>query len=261
MAEQIQTSLISCHRFSNLSGIDGLVHGVFTRHGGVSQPPYATLNVAWNNGDRPEAVQENLRRVKQSVGMGMLVSTCQVHGDIIRLVDSEAISRAKVRDPVLIMQSGDALVTSLRGVGLLIKTADCQAVFLVDPMKGVIANIHCGWRGSVADLPAKVVSFLKGRFGCNPKDLYAAISPSLGPCCAEFRNFQKELPRSFLPFQSRPLHFDFWRITRSQLTNAGVPPVNIETAERCTVCETDRFFSYRREGNTGRNAAVIGWAE
>lgn len=261
MAELIQSPLISCHRFENLSRIDGLVHGIFTRHGGVSRPPCATLNVAWNNGDRPEAVKENLQRVKQSMGTGILVSTCQIHGDVIRLVDNEAVSRAKARDPVLIMQPGDALVTRLRGVGLLIKTADCQAVFLVDPIKGVIANIHCGWRGSVADLPTKVVGFLKDHFGCNPKDLYATISPSLGPCCAEFKNFQKELPSSFLPFQSMPLHFDFWRITRLQLTRAGIPHENIEAAERCTVCETDMFFSYRGEGNTGRNAAVIGWVD
>jgi polyphenol oxidase len=247
------------HVFQNLSRVPGLVHGVFTRHGGVSEPPYATLNVAWNNGDAPEAVQENLLRVKNATGVDRLVASYQTHGDTVHVVDDEGLARAEVRHPLLLMPPGDALVTDQRGVGLLIKIADCQAVFLVDPVRRVIANVHCGWRGSTQEVPLKVVVLLRDRFGCRPEDILAGISPSLGPCCAEFRNYRVELPESLWPFQVRPSYFDFWAITRWQLIRAGLRAEQIEVANRCTVCETSTFFSYRGEQTTGRNAAVLAW--
>lgn len=247
------------HSFRNLSEVPGLVHGVFTRRGGVSQPPYATLNVAWNNGDVPDSVRRNLLRVQTAMGLEQLVASYQTHGDTIHIVDHDSLNRAAVRDPVLCTPPGDALVTTLRGVGLLIKVADCQAIFLVDPVREVIANVHCGWRGSVGEVPKKVVALLRDRFGSRPEDILAAISPSLGPCCAEFRNYPRELPPSFWTFQSKTHHFDFWAITRWQLTQSGLRPEHIEAANLCTVCNSCDFFSYRGETHTGRNAAVLAW--
>lgn len=246
--------------FDLLSKVPGLAHGVFTRHGGVSRPPYATLNTAWNNGDSPDAVRENLMRINDALAFSRLVTSPQVHGDTIRSIDEEALLRAEKRFPILVTQPGDALVTCLRGVGLVIKIADCQAIFLVDPTRRVVANVHSGWRGSGLNLAGKTVQFLKDRFGCHPGDILATVSPSLGPCCAEFRNYRNELPEEFFPYQVKPLHFDFWAIARRQLTEAGIEPEHIEIAGRCTVCETEDFFSYRGEKpSTGRMAAVIGW--
>jgi YfiH family protein len=247
------------HTFENLTKVPDLVHGVFTRHGGVSRQPYATLNTAWNDGDAPEAVRENLLRVKSAVGVERLVASKQTHGDAIHVVNEESLALATARHPVLFTPPGDALVTSLRGVGLLIKIADCQAIFLVDPVQRVIANVHCGWRGSVQNIPGKVVALLGDRFGTKPEDLLAGISPSLGPCCAEFKNYPRELPALFWPFQTKPQYFDFWAISRRQLMEAGLRPERIEIANRCTVCESGDFFSYRGEKTTGRNAAVLAW--
>jgi polyphenol oxidase len=247
------------HSFQNLSKVPHLVHGVFTRHGGVSREPYATLNAAWNNGDAAEAVRENLLRVQGLMGLDQMVASYQTHGNTIHIVDEDCLSRAAVRHPVLFAPPGDALVTTLRGVGLLIKIADCQAIFLVDPAREVIANVHCGWRGSVRDIPMKVIALLRARFGSRPEDILAGISPSLGPCCAEFRNYTKELPATFWAFQTKSLYFDFWAITRWQLIKSGLQPENIEVANLCTVCESGDFFSYRAERNTGRNAAVLAW--
>ncbi len=249
------------HSFHHLSKIPHLVHGVFTRHGGAGKHPYATLNVAWNNGDSPEAVQENLLRVKGALGIDRMVASYQTHGDTIHVVDEECLAGAMLRHSIFIAPPGDALVTTLRGVGLLIKIADCQAIFLVDPVRGVIANVHCGWRGNVANIPAKVVALLCDRFGSDPTNILAGISPSLGPCCAEFRNYPEELPDSFRPFQTRSSYFDFWSITRWQLIRSGLRSEHIEVANRCTVCESSDFFSYRREKTTGRNAAVLAWQE
>lgn len=237
------------------------MHGVFTRHGGVSLPPYHTLNTALNNGDSQEAVRENLLRIKRALGIPKLAWSRQVHGDDIQVIEDENLSQGENGTDLAMPSPCDALATTVRGVGLMIRIADCQALFLVDPVERVIANVHCGWRGSVIEFPAKAVRFLEKRFGCRPANLLATVSPSLGPCCAEFINYKRELPPSFRQYQVRPEHFDFWEITRHQLTTAGVLSENIEIAGRCTVCETENFFSYRGERTTGRMAAVIGWME
>lgn len=249
---------LGTHTFQILSHVPGLVHGVFMRHGGVSAAPYSTLNVSWSIGDSQEAVKENLLRVREYLGIGRLVASKQVHGDTIHVVVEDSLNH-EGNGMLLLTPPGDALVTRLQGVGLLIKIADCQAVFLVDPVQKVIANVHSGWRGSVRNVVGKTVRMLADRFGSNPEDLLATVSPSLGPCCGEFRNYRDELPESFWPFQVRPKYFDFWTITCMQLIEAGLRYENIETANRCTVCEVHDFFSYRGEGTTGRMAAVIAW--
>jgi copper oxidase (laccase) domain-containing protein len=94
-------------------------------------------------------------------------------------------------------------------------------------------------------------------FATKAADLVAAISPSLGPCCAEFVNYLTELPLAFHDYQVRPNYFDFWAISHDQLCSAGVKSENIHTANICTCCNHD-YFSYRRERETGRFASVMG---
>ena len=257
--------------FKILSGVPGLVHGVFTRHGGVSKPPYESLNVSWSNGDDPASVAENLTRIRNTLGLRKLASSRQVHGDTIHFIDGESAtavqpgndvsSRMQNCPPLLVAPSGDALATGTPGIGLVIKVADCQSVMLLDPETRIIANIHNGWRGSVQNIAAKTVEYLRSRLACDPSRMLAAVSPSLGPCCAEFVNYTDELPPEMWSMQVRPNYFDFWAITRKQLTSAGVRDENIEFSARCTVCQKADFFSYRGERVTGRMAAVIGWRE
>ncbi len=248
------------HVFANLRDVPGLFHGVYTRHGGVSLPPFQSLNVSWNIGDEEDHVRSNLQRILNETGMSLLVAGPQVHGDTVHVVDEALLASGSTHHPTLLVTPpGDALVTGLTGVGLLIKIADCQSIFLVDPVRRVIANVHSGWRGSVAQIAKKTVEIMSRQFGSKPEGILAAVGPSLGPCCAEFVNHRRELPSSFLEFQVRPNHFDFWAITRMQLGKAGLNQENIEVAGRCTVCEKENFFSYRGQGKTGRLAAVIGW--
>jgi hypothetical protein len=247
------------HQFHLLQQVPGLTHGVFTRHGGVSHPPYASLNVAWNNGDDPSAVRENLSRVRDFLGTRRLASSLQVHGESIHVLDGRKILNADPPDFLVRAPEGDGLATDARGLGLMIKIADCQALFLVDPERRAIANVHCGWRGSVRNIAGKAVALMRDRFGTRPQELLAAVSPSLGPCCAEFRSYRDELPPAFWDYQARPSYFDFWEITRRQLVGAGLEEDRIEIAGRCTVCHPEDYFSYRGEKITGRMAAVIGW--
>ncbi len=250
---------LPCLTFKNLSPVSGLVHGVFTRHGGVSLPPYESLNVSWNNGDRPEAVLENLKRIRAASGFERLVSSRQLHGDCLNFIDKESAEKLEERPHGLIAPPGDAIATNIAGLGLLIKIADCQSILLVDPKSRIIANIHCGWRGSVQNIAGKSIRQLADRFGLNPAETLAAVSPSLGPCCAEFLNYRREIPEELWTFKVRPEYFDFWAITREQIRAAGVPEGNIEFAGKCTVCGKADLFSYRAEGRTGRLASIIGW--
>ena len=94
-------------------------------------------------------------------------------------------------------------------------------------------------------------------YGCRPAELYAAISPSLGPCCAEFRNFRREFPPELWRYEVRPHYFDLWQLSRDQLQAAGLKPENIEVAGLCTRCRGAEFFSYRRDKITGRQGTVI----
>ena len=142
-------------------------------------------------------------------------------------------------------------------MGMMIQQADCQAVMLYDPVKQAAGIAHVGWRGSVANIIAETVFAMSQTFSTESVDIIAAISPSLGPCCAEFVNYRSELPAALHGYQVRPNYFNFWAISRDQLCAAGVRPENIHIAEICTCCNHD-FFSYRRDRDTGRFASVIG---
>jgi YfiH family protein len=151
----------------------------------------------------------------------------------------------------------DAMITDLAGLALLVKQADCQAVILYDPLRNVISNVHCGWRGNVNGLLSAVIVVMRQEFGCDPSLLRAAIGPSLGPCCAEFITHQEIFPESFRSFMIQDNYFDLRAISRSQLVQSGLKDEHIESADCCTRCRTDLFYSYRGEGHTGRFATVV----
>lgn len=242
---------LKCYRSPLLAAFPEVVHGFFTRQGGVSSHPYHSLNLSFAVGDRPEQVAHNRRLARQALGLDSLASGTQVHGR------REAIVANPHQDPATEIPEVDILISSQPGVGLLIKQADCQAVMFYDPVRRVVANVHCGWRGQVQNILGEAVNLLKERFASRPADLYAAVGPSLGPCCAEFRNFRREFPAPLWGYQVRPAYFDLWRLSREQLLAAGLKPEQIEITGLCSRCRGDEFFSYRREGITGRQGAII----
>lgn len=241
------------YQFPQLGALPGLVHGVFTRQGGKSKGPYQGLNVSYSVGDDPQDVRENRRLVAQTFGLEGLFSLKQVHGR--ETVEITPEDESSFFEPET--RFGDILMTRVPSRGLMIKQADCQAVILYDPRKRAVALAHCGWRGNVADVPGAAVKEMTAAFGCDPSDLFAAIGPSLGPCCAEFIHYRREFPQPFWSYQVRPYYFDLWRLSRDQLLAAGVGEKRIQIAGICTSCRTDAFFSYRKEKVTGRFATVV----
>ncbi len=229
-------------------------YGFFDRRGGIGTAPFNSMNVSYGVGDSGKTVSANRRRIQEVSSCSYLLSAKQVHGDRIYCQAAPVNSNREI-DGV------DALITDRQGVGLMIQQADCQAVLCFDPVKNVAAAVHCGWRGNVTNILGKVVSQMISGYDVNPGELLAVISPSLGPCCAEFVNYKEELPVEFRSFMVQEEYFDFWRISEYQLLNAGVQETNITVAGICTCCSKD-YFSYRRstrlsDGVTGRNCSVI----
>lgn len=228
-------------------------HGMFNCRNGVSHNPYSTLNASYSVGDNHVHVTENRRKIKDVLGIRFLVSSKQIHGD--RILPVRQVSED------IELEGFDALVTDAPDTGLLIQQADCQAILLHDPFNEAIGAIHCGWKGSVLNIISSTILCMQKEYRTNPASLLAVISPSLGPCCAEFVHYRTELPEEFHQFQPIPNYFDFWKISLKQLLEAGLTEGNIDCISICTACNKD-FFSYRRSRkkenhSTGRNCSVI----
>lgn len=239
--------------FNMLGDDPGLAHGIFTRRGGVSPPPFDSLNVGRSTGDDPTHVRENRRRLAVHLGFDRSLYLHQVHG-----TDVVVVKDFPQKDAPGTVHTADGAVTNVPGLLLVIQVADCQAVLLYDPRRRVVGALHSGWRGSVDNIIERGVAAMIRDFGCRAGDIRAGIGPSLGPCCAEFINYKEELPRGFLDYRQGAHHFDFWKISRDQLTGAGLSPAHIEISGHCTRCSPHLFFSYRHRKKTGRLAAAIG---
>ena len=235
--------------FELLQGISHLKHGVFLRQGGMSQAPYASLNLGLNTKDLPEYVTHNRKQIQELFNFKKIAIGNLVHG-----VHTEWIQRMEQK-----IGDCDVLLTDLSEVGLLTTHADCQAAIFYDPLQKAIANAHAGWRGNVGNVYRETVQAMHNTFGSHPADLLVCISPSLGPKCAEFKEYKKEFPSNFWKYQVTPFHFDLWSIAKDQLEEAGVLPSHIEIACICTHCNLQDFYSYRQDPITGRNGTIIGF--
>jgi polyphenol oxidase len=251
-----ETNGIKVFNFERFLNFSNIRHGIFTRCGGSSQGPYQSLNVGKGLGDKSGSVNKNRVRISGSMGGENIVYINQNHGTEILVFNRSGPGGGQIKGSDLLV--GDAMVTDIPEMFIAIQVADCQAVLMFDPVKKVVANVHAGWRGSIKNIIGRTVGVMKETFGCNPGDITAGIGPSLGPCCAEFRNYRKEIPEPFWKYKNRQNHFDFWSMSTDQLVSAGVLLQHISRSGLCTKCRADLFYSYRGEGITGRFAAVIG---
>ena len=245
---------LSFYQFPLFQSIPGLIHGIFTRHGGKSQGAYVSLNLSFSVGDDQQKVVDNRELVLKTLGILDLQSLKQVHGQEAVEIQGQP---SKQSNPAPESTSGDILMTQVPKQGLMVKQADCQSILLYDPVHKAIANIHCGWRGNVNNVIGEAVRKMRVVYRTHPSNLLAGIGPSLGPCCAQFINYRKEIPAKYWTYQARPYYFDLWRLSRDQLITAGVLKDHIEIAGICTSCRTKDFFSFRKEKKTGRFATVI----
>ena len=257
---------VSFFQFPKLTGLADVRHGIFTRNAGESLGVYRSLNVSFGVGDDNRNVKQNRKNISRCIGGDDLVFIDQVHGTRVLTFKNESeVGMAVAADDFSENSHGfsdklvgDAMVTNIRGKFLAMQVADCQSVLMYEPVRQVIANVHAGWRGSIKNIVGRTLKTMERKFGCCSRDLVAGISPSLGPCCAQFVNYQKEIPAMYWKYKDDRDHFDFWSLSRDQLCDAGVLIENIDVSQVCTKCDTSNFFSYRGENTTGRFASVIG---
>ncbi len=247
---------VDLFHFENLAALDGVVHGISGRAGGVSDGRFATLNVSYTVGDEQAHVDENLRRIAGALGTARerLFAAYQVHGSRAVVVDQDTPSRPEC----------DVLVTRSNERALMLRFADCTPVLLADPARQAVGAAHAGWRGTAAHAARSAVTAMQEAFGSRPGDLVVGIGPSIGPCCYEVGRDVADafVDRPWALAAAAPgrYHLDLWEANRRALVSAGVPEEQIEVAGICTRCQADRFFSHRANGGepAGRFAGVIG---
>jgi len=246
-----------------------VIHAFSTRQGGLSKHPYATLNLGLSVGDDPEAVRENRRRFFSALGIeaSQVVRVKQVHGASVLVVDEVLVNKDGF--PRLLLDEGyeyDAMVTNQRELALVISTADCLPIFILDPVRKAIGAIHAGWRSTVKRITQRALEKMAEGYGTEAGDCIAAIGPGIGPCCYEVdSSVIRPLSKAFPYWQelvkekeNARWNLDLAKANLRLLLEAGVKESNIFSTGLCTSCRADLFFSHRREkGRTGRMMNVI----
>jgi len=242
----------------------GVSHAFSTRQGGVSRPPFATLNLGQNVGDDRAAVEKNRRRFFGAFGIdpGRVVRARQVHGDGVLQVDAGLTERAGFPHCLVEERAEfDALITDLPGLALVVSTADCLPILIHDPVHRAVAAVHAGWRGTAKRIAARAIAAMSEAYGTDPSDCRTAIGPGIRRCCFEVDAAVTEAMAAALPnwnahaTANRSGHWllDLAGVNRTLLEDAGVLPGRIEDVGLCTSCRNDLFFSHRAEkGRTGR---------
>lgn len=240
-------------------------HGFSTRRGGVSAPPWDTLNLGTGRGDDRAAVLENYRRFCGAAGIdpARLVLSRQVHGTAVRVCTGEDCGKGLFRDRDY---EADALITDEPGLSLAVFSADCGILLLHDPVRDAIGAVHAGWRGCAGGIVKKTVQAMQEQFGSDPAQLRCALGPCIGPCCFETDGdvpaaMYAALGQDAAPYlrpQGTKWHVDLAGLNRQWLLGSGVLPEHIDVSGLCTACRPDLFWSHRRMGEQrGLQTAIL----
>jgi YfiH family protein len=257
--ERVSKDGLVYYRFA---GWQGVTHGIFTRHGGTSRAPFDSLNLGGNVGDDPKAVRQNHERMYAALGVddAKACTVWQVHSADVVIANAPVPGRRW-------LAHADALMTDRAGVPLSMRFADCTPILYHDPVKGVIAIAHAGWRGTVQGIAATVVRAMVAAYGCNPADIRAGIGPAIGP--QRYQVGEEVVDAVWAYFGTTDglircdpsdgtSYLNLWAANQLDLERAGVPAAQIDVAGLCTAEHVDEFFSHRQEkGKTGRFGAVI----
>jgi hypothetical protein len=260
---QLKTSngvtYLSCLPFESL----GVTAATSTRLGGVSPLSENALNLGYFQGVEPKNVKENRRRFLSAVSTdgARLVTMRQTHSN--RCV---VVGHAPDDEP----PTCDALITRGPGVMLGVQTADCAPILIFDSRTRALGAVHAGWRGTLARIAEETLKTMHADYGTRGEDCHAALGPTIGRCCYEVGSdvtepFKQQFSYADLCISnhaaSGKAHLDLIEANVRQLLECSVPRSQIYLGDYCTACNTQLFFSYRREGrlvpHVGRLLSVI----
>lgn len=244
-------------------GGNAAVAGFTTRHEGVSRPPYNSLNLGSNTLDSPHNVEGNRSLLARGIGatLDRFLTVTQVHGTDLLVIDAPNPEFSH-----FLKLECDGIVTNQPGITIAVCVADCVPILLHDPVKRVVSALHAGWQGTVGNIAGKGVEAMVSMFGSDPKDILAAIGPSISRCCYEVDApvrdaFRKAGAAWELHAQEQgegKWLLDLGAANRQLLLDAGLASGQIESEELCVCCNQELFFSYRRDGgDTGRQVGFI----
>jgi polyphenol oxidase len=232
---------------------------ITTRSGGISNAPYETLNLANHVGDHAPRVLGNRQILRRALPQDP-VWLNQTHSTVV----STPASRSQTPTTT---HEGDAAVSNTPNEVLVVMTADCLPVLLTNQAGSVVGIAHAGWRGLLDGVLEETVNeLLNLETGSRPQDLLAWFGPAIGPGSFEvgtdvyelfLRSGLHDVTQSFVPIGDSPGKYlaDIYQLARDRLQSVGVKA--IYGGDLCTVKDAERFFSYRRDGITGRFASLI----
>ena len=258
----IKTNKIGALEYLTAEGISA-AHCFTTRFGGVSEEYLDSLNIGIHRGDSWENVLKNYEILGNALDFDLrkVVLSHQTHTDTVFRVGKGEWG-AGLFAPEL--AECDALVTDEPGTALVIFTADCTPILLHDPVTGAVGAVHAGWRGTASGIAAKAVRAMADSYGCEPKNIRAAIGPNIGRCCFEtdgdvpaaLRAALGPDTEAFITQKGPKYYVDLKLVNALWLQRAGVTQIEIST--HCTACRQDLFWSHRKVGlNRGSQGAII----
>lgn len=246
--------------------LPGLRHAISTRHGGVSNGPYATLNLGYHVGDNPASVTENRRRLGEMAGYDptKLITARQVHGTRLAWVGKAECGRGAF-DWESALPDTDGLLTAQAETPVAILVADCAPVLIADPVTRRLALVHAGWRGAFGRIASGAVHALAAA-GSRPEDLYAGIGPTLCTACLEVspeigQQVTDEFGEASVDRKEVKPHLRIREMLIADLAGAGVSPARITVHPACTRCRTDLFFSHRSQAGVAGRFMLVAWWE
>ncbi len=242
--------------------LEGVKHGFTLREGGVSEGDFASLNVGLRRGDDPFKAIRNIEICADSLNLNKekLTLTYQLHTSNVRFLAEEDIGKGLIREWG---EGVDAVVTDMPKVPIMTYSADCVPTLLCDRVRGMIAAVHGGWRGTKENIVSNAVRVMCEN-GCEAENIVALIGPAIGMCCYEVSGdvgeaFMEKYPLCVKSVPNGKYMVDLKNITASQLGKAGLKAENIENSNICTACENEHFFSHRAQ--KGRSGLLGGFIQ
>lgn len=259
--------------FSKLENLECITHGFSTRLGGVSKEHLGTMNLSFTRGDKPENVLENYLRIADALQVNMkgMVASDQTHTTNVRVVTEQDAGKGILfpKDYTDV----DGLITNIPGITLVTYYADCVPLYFVDPVHKAIGLSHSGWRGTVHKMGAVTLEAMAREYGTNPKDVIAAIGPSICQDCYEVSEDVIDAFRAALPGkediyskgrtseEGQKYQLNLWKANEYILLEAGILPEHLDLPGICTCCNPKYLFSHRAsQGRRGNLAAFLSFA-
>lgn len=255
-------------QFKNLSATGIVKHGFSTRKGGVSTGIFSSMNLNFKRGDDPDAVLENYRRMAAALNMRVedMVLSDQTHTTNVRVITEEDRGKGILRPQDY--SDVDGMITNVPEIVLVTSYADCVPLYFVDPVRKAIGLSHSGWKGTVGHIGQKTVWKMHEVYGSEPKDIVAAIGPSICQSCYEVSDDVAEAFRAnftadeaadiLLDKGNGKYQLDLWKANWYVLTDAGILPEHLSVTDLCTACHPDLLWSHRKtNGQRGGLSAFL----